>query len=311
MGDIIPIIHNDFYNHAEDVLERYAKATLRLGQELRLTRNIINGVRPDYFKDSSLDFLKSINIQQSDNADLANINDDPIDQTEYVGAHHDLIDAIDDVLVALAYMIKIENFVPKLIQRLGSNYHYSITLSSGKTQHQDVNLIDFLSSEDIKSSIQDFVDSSFVYVHQLRETVTPETLNQVLGDNNIDTFSKKFYQGKFFEANKIGSRIEYLFFEKYEIPLGGFYCDPHIEKWIKRQMLQAGMNNNLYKNMASGKITRKFPAIIGPSAKTGFLLTSNARYSYASGLYGVIPATGIFIGDMQQKPKHSQPRLVH
>ena len=292
MGEIRPIIYKSFYLYAEEELTHLGRAEMRMLSEVRFC----DGFLEDFYSSS--------------NTGVANDNRAPTEQIEWVSAHENLIDSMNQKLLNLSYLMKIANHIPDLIKEFGPVYPYMISNGEGVVRSFNIDLVYFSDPENITQEMHDTIQHCFDYVHEFRKNFTPKTWQELEKDTKQDSFSNMFLQNKLVEPCDMHSRIEVAFFVKFGIPLGVFETHQDVGKWMKRCLLNEGVAKNVFNKMTSFELQTKFPGILCPHLHELKGITTKMRHDFSTAFSGVIPRSGIVVGEVSAEPPRTKPLLL-
>jgi hypothetical protein len=312
-GHILP---KDFYNRHKDILRRFALANYGL-------------LNAQVNADKVLSDL-----------DEYSVNRDHVTQGQIEQAHDHLLMLTDLRLFHLCHLLKIHNFIPLLVSKLGDDFVMREFLAEGTKEPQvehDGNVASFnfrqakekiqcnlgtnaitlgfsLSAYSNPQTIIDVIDtqieSSFKRLHELRKYFTHETAQERLNTKDRDSFSEIFFDNNEVEPHEMYSRMEYIFFLRMGVPLGIFQSSPEINQWISTELRRPARFEPLFETVKNGYLSYTFPAI---SVRNDFdSVNPCVTRSIRRDLFGSIPSEGIIIGDERNAIRNrEQSRLVY
>jgi len=296
MGTVQPLLTKRFFDYVEKELLKLAKGEL---------------LHRAYAHDAETHLLQPTTTEAKGYGIVAdNIKDIPVDQAAWVAFHDNLTDNLNQRLLGLAYLLKISNLMPKIINEFGPEYSYSISTQTNRMQSSSIDLVYFANPHNIIEEMNHSIAFTFHYLHGIRVQFSPNTLQELENDPTRDSFTAQFLNGRLLEANDMGSRIEVMFFQKFGIPLGIFDAHDHIRKWLEKSVIRHGVGNGLYRFIAKKELTTPFPGLIFCDVHGQNLISSKIKSDFSLFVYGIIPKQGITFGEYSQKPEPSAPRLV-
>ncbi len=312
-GHILP---KDFYNRNRELLTGFALANYGL-------------LNAQVNADKTLSDL-----------DEYSVNRDCVTQDKIEEAHDHLLMLTDLRICHLCHLLKIHNFIPLLVSKLGDDFVMRAFLSEGTKEPQvenDGNVASFnfaqankkiqcnlgtsaitlgfsLSAYATPQTIVDVIntqiESSFKRLHELRKHFTHETAQERLKSKGRDAFSEFFLDNNEVEPHEMYSRMEYIFFLRMGVPLGIFQSSPEINQWISTELRKPSRFEPFFETVKSGHLSYTFPAI---SIRNDFdNVNPCVTRSIRRDLFGTIPSEGIIIGDERNAIRNrEQSRIVY
>jgi hypothetical protein len=332
MGKVVGhILTKDFYDYADRMLEGLCKSLITFST---LSHNC--------------DTLLSSADKQKNVTHLANYNHAP-DETDdgtnpFENMHDDLIKCLDNINYYLCYLLKIHNFMPQLVAHFGPEYRYSVTHSYGVAapvpkydekrniirfdfsgavhasanplRHDNfsatVTLANYKTQEAVKNNISTMTNAVFDLLGKIRSHFPNDIKAFRLHDPYRDDYCRLFLENKEIQFSDMPSRMEYTFFTRSDIPLGIFQTAPQVDKWMAIKRRETHYSESIFDSLKKERMSIIFPGIALRDINTPFPI-SDIKRQFARDLFGIIPAGGLYIGDVQQKPERNLlgPRLAY
>jgi hypothetical protein len=296
MAQIFAIPHNHFQSYAEKILALHINGYKKIRRVTHQAETMLSGERIEY-QGNDLRFIAQEKFASPaiNELDTANIDDPPITQAEWSDLYSEMMVAIDSYALTTAYFLKIGNHinVVKTLPSMGNGQSFSTPLSSN---NEELTFMPYLSlnvfgdTDYVIDILNQEIDMAFGILDQIKLRLDQETRDFLASDQNKepDKFASRFYGCVLTEKHQYHSRVEYLFFEKYGIPLGIIGADNHVSKYILRQFQDMVASPHFPTERFVGGMKNWFPSIAFTASDTTSFITGQTRYNFMTFAHGPI-----------------------
>lgn len=293
MVDIEYLVGDEFFKTAEKYLSALIKTEAAFLTEFRIGNALLSGETDEMAPG------------------VANSNNVPTSQVEWLDAHENLTDAMNRKLLSLSYLLKVVNHIPLLVNKHGMEYTHTISL---KNRDIDLPSIDLIGYQDPNAIIEDMIYTyqyCFQYLHGYRQKITDQTWQEYQDTWSDSSFAALFMEGEPIESHDMMSVIEFLFLDEFNIPLGCLETHEDVEIWINKRVRENRSGEQFDKLVQSRETLSKFPGITLQLRNTTETLTASARHDFSTSLYGPIPQEGLVLFGGPYKPQRYKPHLKY
>lgn len=175
------------------------------------------------------------------------------DTSDYMAEVHDnMLKATDRVLLFYAYLLKNYGALKPAVRAIKAEVEPQLEMLL--MPYCDINYI----AKEWETVAKDCFD----FLEEMRGYFLPEVKENRYISGWRDDFALTFLDGGEMPRERIFDRIEYLFFEKYGIPLGIFDVSDDVAEYIAQDTRMETYTINLTHDIRSGKLARHFPGLI-------------------------------------------------
>lgn len=318
------ILSETFYNGTKAMLGAQAQSALDY-------QKVINGV----------DALLNTHMAELPNGSVVMSANPSQPQSVYETAHDELLNLIDNRVFHLAHLIKINNFMPHLINKFGTQillqevhkngvdevepgewqdniycrYNFEKASDSRHNPRTEtvffvsVNLDEYSDLNVISEDMGVLFEQGYTRLNLLRNFMTPDTLKK--REDNIlrDPFCTKFLGGKEMSAVNFRSRTEFQYFQRMGVNLGVFDTTPEVAKWLAEARRKPSNYEHAIACLKDKNRGLMLPAVMLKDASDAAIDLRVIKRQLAREFKGPIPKEGIFLGHAT-KPPSGKPQLV-
>lgn len=318
------ILSETFYKDTKVLLGRLAKSAL-------LYNNITQGV----------DTLLETHMTVSPRGHVIMSANPTQPQSVYETAHDELLNVIDNRAFHLAHLIKINNFLPHLINRFTEEFLYSETVEEGVSEPDqgvwednvycrynfeqasqarqnpfceteftvNIHLNNYMDLDAISEDMGTILENGYSRLNLLRLFMSPDTLQRRQNNTSRDIFCTKFLEGKETTAEDFRSRTEFHYFQQMKVNLGVFDTSPNVAKWLAEARRKPSNYEHAIACLKDKNRGLMLPAVMLKDASDAAIDLRVIKRQLAREFKGPIPKEGIFLGHAT-KPPSGKPQLV-
>lgn len=201
------------------------------------------------------------------------------DTSDYMAEIHDnMLEATDRVLLFYAFLLK--NY---------GSLRPAIRAIKGEVESElEMHLMPYCNINYIAKEWEVMVKDCYDFLEDMRSYFLPEVKDDRYISGWKDDFALTFLDGGEMPRERIFDRIEYLFFEKYGVPLGIFDVSDDVAEYIAQETRLELYTINLTQDLRTGKLASKFPGLMlytprnkvdedAPRIKTKVALEANSH----------------------------------
>jgi len=303
MGELTAFTGNQFVDYATRALLMHINGFKKIRSETHKAETLLSGVRYEY-QGNDAKFIAREHLEQPDSNQpkAANIDDSPVTQAEWVASYSDMMTALDSYALTTAYFLKIQNYIPAVLNSatMGSGRSYSTPITDDNkelayTPYLSLNV--FNDTPYVMDILNQEINMAFGILDQIKLRFDGDTRDFLVGKKNRepDKFADKFYNCLLTEKHQYHSRIEYLFFEKFSIPLGIIGADDHVSKYILRTFQDRVTSPYFPIDAVTARLPERFPAIMFTQSDETQSISGSMRYNFMVFAHGALNPNGIVI----------------
>jgi hypothetical protein len=228
-----------------------------------------------FMDEAQADFMEFFDdyLQLEDQLKLKKIEYTAETSEAFAEVHDKLLCATDRILLFYAFLLKNFGILPAAIRAIKGDVEPELNM----------HLTPFSTQKHIASEWHAQVRDSYDALNEIRSYFTREVSEQRKSSWK-DDFSQTFLDGAEMPRERIFDRIEFLFFEKYGIPLGVFDVSDEVADYIAQDTARELYTINLAKDIRDGALAQYFPGLTlyspsedAPKIKTKLVIKANSQ----------------------------------